>query len=94
MDKEQVIQLIRKNVSNNFTSYDASEILTNYCIEKGKLVRETNIFISFLLQNPPLLLECLKIALEYFEKKFNITKVWSALDPSNIQGRRRLLHIF
>lgn len=88
MDRDEVIRISRLVSFGGLTDSDISNILINYCLEHSKPQHETTLFVTFLLTNRILLLAYFDYALEYYEKKFAICKLWSN------QGQRKLLQIF
>lgn len=70
MDRERLVSIL--NEKQDFTPY--IELLTDYCIEHNKPIEETKTFISVIAQTP-FFSNCLKIAVEYYSKKFNIIRV-------------------
>lgn len=71
MDREKLVSIL--NGKHDLTSY--IELLIDYCVEEHKKpIKETKTFINIISQTP-FFSNCLNIAIEYYEKKFNIVKV-------------------
>lgn len=95
MDRDETVRISRLAAFGGLTESDASMLLMKYCIEHGKPYYETTMFVTNMLGNKQLLSYCLGIALSFYERKFTVYKLWSAPNPSNIQGQERtLLQIF
>lgn len=74
MDKGKII-LISKEISSGYLkSEDMIEVIVDYCIEKGKDIYKSQQFAITLLKLGQIMGPFL-IALEYFQKKFNICTI-------------------
>lgn len=74
-DIVRISQAIR--FGHNISNRDATNLLIQYCIDKGK--RESDATeVAHLIMHTPFLEKCLSVALEYYENKFNICKLYSA----------------
>lgn len=94
MDRNKTIELSRLATLNRVPLDKALEVITDYCLENGKLDKDIIVFKEYLMKNIILLNYCLDQALDYFEKKFKIFKLWSIPNPS-IKGEcRTVLQIF
>jgi hypothetical protein len=74
MDREKLLDL-EKSLIDGSASNELVEIyksvIYDYCIEKGKPVDMTEKFASMVIFTPAVE-QCLYIALNYFEKKYNV----------------------
>lgn len=76
MDRNNIVELNKSvRISNSLSLDKGIELLTHYCIEKGKDSNKTNQFLSIIFQTP-LFVEYVKIALEYYSKKYEIIELW------------------
>lgn len=78
MDRNKVIDIAKKirGISNSYTSInDVIELLKCYCLEKGKSNKETMQFLS-IVTHTAFLSECIQTALDYYEHKFEINKIF------------------
>lgn len=94
MDRNETVELSRLAAFGRMPIHKALKVITDYCLEKGKSERDIAVFRGYLATNPPMLAFCLNHALEYFEKKFVIYKLWSAPNLLNNMGQRKLLQIY
>lgn len=96
MDRNETVRISRLANFGGLTESDANIILMSYCLEHDKPYYETSMFVMKALSDVNLLRHCFNIALEYYERKFTICKLWSSpsSNPLNIQGQRKLLQIF
>lgn len=96
MDRNETVRISRLANFGGLTESDASILLMSYCLEHEKPYYETTMFVMKVLSDADLLRHCFNIALEYYERKFTIFKLWSSPDsnPLNSQGQRKLLQIF
>lgn len=70
MDKEEFLKYL------NSKSY--TDILVNYCTEKGKTIEETKSFIMVLHTmdlTRQMMRSCIETAIKYYKDKFEITTV-------------------
>lgn len=71
MDREKLLAILKREA--DISSY--IELLVAYCVEEHKKsIEDTKTFINIIAQTP-FFSSCLNIAIEYYEKKFNIVKV-------------------
>lgn len=96
MDRDETVRISRLANFGGLTESDASILLMSYCLEHEKPYYETNMFVIKVLSDENLLRHCFNTALEYYERKFTVFKLWSSPDsnPLNNQGLRKLLQIF
>ena len=96
MDRDETVRISRLVAFGGLTADDISKLLIEYCtIDHDKSIEDTNKFISTLLQYQVFLHSYVQEALEYYERKFAIHKLWSAPSPLNNMGqKRKLLQIF
>ena len=93
MDRNETVELSRLAAFGEVPIHKALKAITDYCLEKGKSDIDTSVLREYLERDVTMLSSCLNQALEYFEGKFVICKLWSAPNPlSNMQ--RKLLQIF
>lgn len=89
MDREETLRLSRLAAFGGLSLTDFFKVITEYCLEKGKRDSDIAILREYLAKDIFALHSCMTQALEYFEKKFTIYKVWSAPNPLNNQGQKR-----
>lgn len=95
MDRNETIRISRLATFGGLTTNDVSKLLIEYCtVDHNKSIEDTNRLISALLQSQVLLSSYVQEALEYYERKFIVYKLWSAPNPLNRMGQRTLLQIF
>lgn len=94
MDRDETVRISRSVADNSITTGDISMVLMQYCIEQGKPYYETALFVAKLLGSVQLT-ACFITALDYYERKFTIYKLWDK--PDILQesgGLGQLLQIF
>lgn len=89
MDREETLRLSRLAAFGKLSWADILRVITEYCLEKGKKDSDIAILREYLAKDIFALHSCMTQALEYFEKKFTICKIWSAPNPLNNQGQER-----
>lgn len=94
MDRNETIELSRLAAFDKVPIPKALKAITDYCLEKGKSDINISVLKEYLARDVVMLGSCLNQALEYFERKFVICKLWSAPNPLNNTGQRKLLQIF
>ena len=94
MDRNETVELSRLAAFGEVPIHKALEAITDYCLEKGKSDIDTSVLREYLERDVTMLSSCLNQALEYFEGKFMICKLWSAPNPLSNTGQRKLLQIF
>lgn len=95
MDRNETIRISRLAAFGGLTVNEISKLLIEYCtVDHNKSIEDTNRLISALLQSQVLLSSYVQEALEYYERKFIVYKLWSAPNPLNNMGQRTLLQIF
>ena len=90
MDRDETVRISRLVANNSITTGDISMVLMQYCIEQGKPYYETTKLLS-----SAQLAACFITALDYYERKFTIYKLWDK--PNILQksgGLGQLLQIF
>lgn len=93
MNRDEVVRLSKLSHFSQLIASDISTLLINYCVtEHNKPYSDTVMFITTLLRRPLELRLCVEWALEYYERRFVVFKLWSA--PINNMGQRTLLQIF
>lgn len=88
MDRDETVRISRLVANNSITTGDISMVLMQYCIY------ETTLFVTKLLSSAQLA-ACFITALDYYERKFTIYKLWDK--PDILQksgGLGQLLQIF
>lgn len=94
MDRNETVKLSRLAAFDKVPAYLALEAITDYCLEKGKSYTDILVLREYLVRNVNMMSFFLNQALEYFEGKFVICKLWSAPNPLSNTGQRKLLQIF
>ena len=94
MDRNETIELSRLAAFDKVPIPKALKAITDYCLEKGKSDISISVLKEYLARDVVMLGSCLNQALEYFERKFVICKLWSAPNPLSNTGQRKLLQIF
>lgn len=90
MDRNETVRISRLAAFGGLTSTDVSVLLVQYCVaEHNKPYEDTIRFVTALLGRPIELRFCVEAALEYYEKKFTVYKLWSAPNPLNNQRQER-----
>lgn len=70
MDKDTLIRMLR---NGTFNEYDIITIISEYCIEKGKNLKDIQNFISIALPiNPHYYFN---YALDYYKRKFGVVTI-------------------
>ena len=94
MDRNETVRISRLAAFGGLTETDVNMVLMQYCIEQGKPYYETTLFVTKLLSSAQLA-ACFITALDYYERKFTIYKLWDK--PNILQksgGLGQLLQIF
>ena len=94
MDRNETVELSRLAAFGEVPIHKALKAITDYCLEKGKSDIDTSVLREYLERDVVMLSSCLNQALEYFEGKFMICKLWGAPNPLSNTGQRKLLQIF
>lgn len=94
MDRNETVELSRLAAFGEVPIHKALKAITDYCLEKGKSDIDISVLREYLKRDVTMLGSCLNQALEYFEGKFMICKLWSAPNPLSNMGQRKLLQIF
>lgn len=98
MDRDETVRLLRLSANNRIdrvSIVEALKVVTDYCLEKGRRGSDIARLRGYLVSDIAALTLCTTQALEYFERKFTIYRLWSAPNPLNNQGQeRKLLLIF
>ena len=81
MSREEVIRIANNIAKNEYTASDISVLLLSYCIDRGKPYYESTLFVTFLLKNPYILMECISFALDYYYKEFDIYRLYTKANP-------------
>lgn len=92
MVREEVVRISRLAAFGGLTDVDVTLVLMNYCLEHGKDAFKTQLFITYLLRTP-FVMSYFKIALEFWEKKFTINKLYSKPQIGEIEDSRKILLI-
>lgn len=92
MVREEIVRISRLAAFGGLTDVDVTLILMNYCLEHGKDAYKTQLFITYLLRTP-LVMNYFKEALEFWEKKFTINKLYSKPQIGEVEGSRKILLI-
>lgn len=98
MDRETILRILRENLFGVkvMNMDDIVLVTTSFIIDSGRTESEARAFVTSELSNPRnMILDCYRIAMQHYEKKFAICKLYSAPDIRNIMGQERtLLSIF
>lgn len=98
MDRDTILNLSIKVYLNkeNLTTNEINDVISSYCKEMGKKYADIQLLLYALYQAPGHLNIYFTEALSYYEKKFNICKLESAIinNPYINQEQRKLLLIF
>lgn len=94
MDRNETVRISRLAAFGGLTETDVNMVLMQYCIEQGKPYYETALFVTHVLIDTRLMTYCFNFALSFYEGKFTVCKLWSAPNPLNNTGQRKLLQIF
>lgn len=89
MTREEVIRLSYAANDDSLTIDDVSVLLMQYCIENGKSYRESTMFIRGLSEMPELMVYYTHYALEWYQRKYTIIKLYSI--PDSIGSIRIIL---
>ena len=92
MVRDEVVRISRLAAFGGLTDVDVTLVLMNYCLEHGKDAYKTQLFITYLLRTP-FVMNYFKIALEFWEKKFTINKLYSKPQIGEIEDSRKILLI-
>ena len=93
MIRDEVLRISKCASFRGISKVDITLILINYCIEHGKDPSQAQLFVTYLL-GTPLLWIIFKFALSFWEKKFNINKLYSQPQIGEVEGSRKLLLIY
>ena len=94
MDRNETVRISRLAAFGGLTESDANMVLMQYCLEQGKPYYETTLFVTKVLSSTQLA-GYFMTALDYYERKFTIYKLWDK--PNILQksgGLGQLLQIF
>ena len=94
MTREDVIRLSYAASNGNLSSSDVSLLLMQYCLENGKPYMESAMFVIGLGNMLELLAYCISYALEWYERKYAINKLYSAPNPMALGNGRRIILIY
>ena len=76
MNRDNIVELNKSvRISNSLSLNEGIELLTNYCIEKGKDSNKTNQFLAIITQTP-IFIKYVNVALKYYSKKYEIIELW------------------
>lgn len=91
MDRNETVELSRLAAFGEVPIHKALKAITDYCLEKGKSDIDTSVLREYLERDVVMLSSCLNQALEYFEGKFMICKLWSAPNPLSNNGAKKVI---
>lgn len=94
MNREEVIRLSYAASNGSLTSSDISVLLMQYCLENGKPYPESALFVMSLGKMPELLAYCANYALEWYQRKYAMFKLYSAPSPMGLGNGRRIILIY
>lgn len=89
MSRDEVVRISRLVAFGGLTGEDATNLLLDYCTEQGKDPQLSMTFIQTII-GIGMFQQYLMEALEYYEKKYTITKLQSK--PNNM-GQRQIILI-
>lgn len=89
MSRDEVVRISRLVAFGGLTGEDATNLLLDYCTEQGKDPQLSMTFIQTII-GIGMFQQYLVEALEYYEKKYTITKLQSK--PNNM-GQRQIILI-
>lgn len=92
MDRAEIIRISKLASFGGLNESDISVLLMSYCLEHNKSEYETALFVTTVLSNLDIFGYCINIALDYYERKFNVCKLWDK--PLDEFKPRQLLQIF
>lgn len=76
ISRDEIIRLTMDIVQGRINQNEAINLISEYCIDKGKPADKIGVFIQGLSMFPPQLLHGYMMdALEHFSKKYNLTKL-------------------
>ena len=87
MDRNDTVVVLTNRSNNQLTVSDVATTIRDYCLEHGKNELLTMQFIKGVI-NTPLATRFFQESLDYFDRKYEIARLWSAPDLS---GERHLL---
>lgn len=88
INRDDVLRISRAVIFGGLTVQDVETILVSYCLEQGKPHSETIPFVTFLIEHE-MFESCFIQALQYYEKKYTITKLQSK--PNDLGQRKTIL---
>lgn len=93
MDRNETVRISRLAAFGGLTSTDVSVLLIQYCVaEHNKPYEDTIRFVTALLGRPIELKFYVKAALEYYERKFTVCKLWSAFQSiKQYEARKKVI---
>lgn len=89
MSRDEVVRISRLVAFGGLTGEDATNLILDYCTEQGKDPQLSMTFIQTII-GIGMFQQYLMEALEYYEKKYTITKLQSK--PNNM-GQRQIILI-
>ena len=101
MDRETILRILRENSfgAKVMNMDDVVLVTTSFIVDSGRTESEARAFVTSVLSNPielgNMILDCYRIAMQHYEKKFAICKLYSAPNVYAPMGQERtLLSIF
>ncbi len=100
MDREIILRILRENSFGvKVMNMDDIVLVTiSFIIDSGRTESEARAFVTVLSNSIELrnmILDCYRIAIQHYEKKFAICKLYSAPNANALMGQERtLLSIF
>ena len=91
MDRNDIIKWGILYYNNKLSSEQALFIISEYCREKGKENQDINAFINTLAKYPSLISLFVKDAIDYYERKFVICKVFDKPNLNAFNSKQLLL---
>lgn len=90
MVREEVVRISRLAAFGGLTDVDVTSVLMSYCLEHGKDASKTQVFITYILRTP-FIMNYFWEALEFWEKKFTINRLYSKPQIGAGSSRKILL---
>lgn len=95
MNRDEVLRISRLFNFGGITTNDVTLLLRNYIVvEHNKSIEDADKLISEIIHSQYLFVRCTSYALEYYERKFIICKLYGILPKNSPIMNRQLLQIF
>ena len=99
MDRETIIRILKDNSFGTLNMDDVIKVVTSFIIDSGRTEKQAHDFVHSVLSHPmelgDMIIQCYNTALQHYERKFTICKLYSAPNIMALRGQERtLLSIF